>query len=765
MQLLIPLLFTSMALAVPTRRSCDVSSAVVDVPANSALTPPTHQVSFLALGVGTQNYTCTSAGSYTTAGAVAEVFDVSCLYGTETLSELPSAALQCWEQLPASADASTAIQCLPSAASSILGQHYFVTNPVTGSGISPKWDFTSAAFAGNSDAFVIAARAAGITAPTGSSDVDWLFLTNVKGSLANEIYRTDTRGGQPPASCTPGSAPITVKYTALYLTLGGGISLKMSNLNLAGNLHTLLSGLQVTNDLNAPSQPTSMANYEHELSLLENLPDELLLKILEISWTADFFKFQLALDTEERVKPPQAFSPVFGIRFEDINLRHPAYYLTLVSKRLRNIYLPVLFRKVEFRYAHIMNLFRHVHFNTRSLSLSSSSSPGEHDNSFESFCNFHQSFRLLLLHLLHSESCPQLQFLEYPFADLDLQGRWAEQSQTETERLEVFHAIEHHPSDDLRVFCPCPSSALTALVSRQGRHARSNSELPLQGYPSLNRLLLEIDIGRLVMMNAPAAGTDCDETTPYNFILSLIQRGVQAVKVDFGHRTHATGGLTFGNQSHHHHIPSLSLWLQPTYTGLRELPSLSLKALALGSESGRGGRCQWVDLQNFISRHPLLERVTLYRPWPDAHSDTSTSINRVGVEQMVVVRNRLKDSWDAWKVQEISLTIHHEPNMACVEKRRRLTSHELAEEEMNRFSELGRALPGPGELRRLDIRCRHLGSSNVRYFNNSNLDNDSDLHITFTGECDLFVDERRVLQAIQTIYDSHASKRAQKSSG
>ncbi|KAF5368933.1 hypothetical protein D9758_002912 [Tetrapyrgos nigripes] len=225
MQLLIPLLFASMALAVPTR-SCDVSSAMVDVPANSALPPPTHQVSFLALGVGTQNYTCTSAGNYTTAGALAELFDISCLYGTEYLSKLPSAALQLWEKVPVSTNALTAIKSLPlprPAASSILGQHYFVTNPVTGSGISPKWDFTSAAFAGNSDAFVIAARAAGVPAPTGSSDVDWLLLTNVKGSLADEVYRTDTRSGQPPASCTPGSAPITVKYTALYWFTGGSV--------------------------------------------------------------------------------------------------------------------------------------------------------------------------------------------------------------------------------------------------------------------------------------------------------------------------------------------------------------------------------------------------------------------------------------------------------------------------------------------------------------------------------------------------------------
>ncbi|KAI3619761.1 malate dehydrogenase [Moniliophthora roreri] len=100
-----------------------------------------------------------------------------------------------------------------------LGEHYFVTNPVTGSGTSPRWDLTSRL--GDHDAFMVAMRANGTAAPTGEQDIDWLYLTDIAGSLANEVYRTDTRGGQPPANCTPGSEPITVKYTSLYWFTGG----------------------------------------------------------------------------------------------------------------------------------------------------------------------------------------------------------------------------------------------------------------------------------------------------------------------------------------------------------------------------------------------------------------------------------------------------------------------------------------------------------------------------------------------------------------
>lgn len=82
----------------------------------------------------------------------------------------------------------------------VLGEHYFVPNPINATaGLSPKWDFTSKAFAGNTAAFVTAKGADDIPSPLGGENVDWLYLTNVQGGLAQEVYRTDTTGGQPPA--------------------------------------------------------------------------------------------------------------------------------------------------------------------------------------------------------------------------------------------------------------------------------------------------------------------------------------------------------------------------------------------------------------------------------------------------------------------------------------------------------------------------------------------------------------------------------------
>jgi len=181
----------------------------------------------LALAIGTQNYTCSTSGTYTNVGAVAELFDISCLAKTGSVFEkITDAAIALWSAAPPQLTPQEVISKLSVLKNPIiLGQHYYVTNPITGTGVNPKWDFTSSgATAGNPDAFVVAARSFGTAAPTGSQDIDWVFLTNIgAGKLADDVYRTDTKLGQPPASCTSGSPPIAVKYAAKYWLFGGSI--------------------------------------------------------------------------------------------------------------------------------------------------------------------------------------------------------------------------------------------------------------------------------------------------------------------------------------------------------------------------------------------------------------------------------------------------------------------------------------------------------------------------------------------------------------
>jgi len=196
---------------------CEASKALMNLPANqTALVSPTTAPLFVLLGVGIQNYTCSSTTStYASIGAVASLFDISCLDKKPEFATVQTTAFDIWSKAPASVKA-TSIGSRVSAPV-LRGFHYFVTSP-SGTGISPIWDFRSTGkFAGNATAYVLGAKVGDIKAPTNSPvNVDWLALNGVQGDLASKIFRIDTVNGQPPTSCVAGSAPISVKYTAKY---------------------------------------------------------------------------------------------------------------------------------------------------------------------------------------------------------------------------------------------------------------------------------------------------------------------------------------------------------------------------------------------------------------------------------------------------------------------------------------------------------------------------------------------------------------------
>lgn len=197
--------------------SCDLSYARLQVPADQTqLIAPTYAPSFIGIGVGTQNYTCNATKStYALIGAVAEIFDSSCLYGTPAFESAPTTAYDVW-----SATTGITIQEVINTLGrthdpAVLGQHYYVPNPM-GSGLSPKWDFTSSgATAGNPNAYVIGVKIGDLPS-SDSNDIDNLMVKAVEGELASEVFRVETNGGQPPTQCAAGDSNITIKYTAQY---------------------------------------------------------------------------------------------------------------------------------------------------------------------------------------------------------------------------------------------------------------------------------------------------------------------------------------------------------------------------------------------------------------------------------------------------------------------------------------------------------------------------------------------------------------------
>ncbi|VDB88883.1 unnamed protein product [Peniophora sp. CBMAI 1063] len=175
----------------PTGCSVPASALKDLLPARQTeLTAPSSPPSFVALGVDVQNYACSSTGTYTNTGEVAELYDISCVADKSKQTD---------EEYKKWATSLQTVQYLikdTGKQPSVLGQLPFIPNPSPGRANIPKFDFTSNRIAGNSKAYAVSTRVGDIAAPSGLGNVDW------------QQYKR---------SCTPGkSADVDVKYTTQY---------------------------------------------------------------------------------------------------------------------------------------------------------------------------------------------------------------------------------------------------------------------------------------------------------------------------------------------------------------------------------------------------------------------------------------------------------------------------------------------------------------------------------------------------------------------
>ncbi|PPQ63120.1 hypothetical protein CVT24_005831 [Panaeolus cyanescens] len=207
---------SSMAKPGKKDKGCDISKLQLVLPPNPAnstgLAPPPNPATAVLLGVGYQNYTCSAQGKYTAVGAVADLFDLSCL--SKNKKDFAEVEDKAYNQWISTRQAKFNPKDCGGSAPPFVGYHFF--QPTAAGGIAPVWDLRT--YMRNPDAYVVGARVAGVPAPDGNGkNVDWLELKGVEGSLAGPIYRTETRGGVAPAACSPGvSLPFQVKYTTKY---------------------------------------------------------------------------------------------------------------------------------------------------------------------------------------------------------------------------------------------------------------------------------------------------------------------------------------------------------------------------------------------------------------------------------------------------------------------------------------------------------------------------------------------------------------------
>lgn len=160
-------------------------------------TPPSSwTLAYIAIGQGTQNYSCTAVGAAPVSiGAVAELFNATYLALLVSKPLIPT--------ISALALSTQSGLGLPT-----LGHHYFT------SGV-PTFSLEAA----NPPLFLSAKKNADVTAPAGSvqGSVDWLQLIDNSNGLTKGlkgVYRVETAGGAG-TTCTSVGVQ-TVQYAAEY---------------------------------------------------------------------------------------------------------------------------------------------------------------------------------------------------------------------------------------------------------------------------------------------------------------------------------------------------------------------------------------------------------------------------------------------------------------------------------------------------------------------------------------------------------------------
>lgn len=175
---------------------------------NGALPAPNIQPTIIALGVGTQNYTCDSTtGTFGSNVALASLYDIGNIVRSSTKDTLTRRYLSASQSCHRDHNPWNLKQ---------IGEHFFDSAGI------PNFDFTQS----NGD-WLQAKKVASAPAPVWACDgvgedtngaVDWLYLADNGKGVSKElksVYRVETAGGKPPASCQ-GDEQYEVPYAAEY---------------------------------------------------------------------------------------------------------------------------------------------------------------------------------------------------------------------------------------------------------------------------------------------------------------------------------------------------------------------------------------------------------------------------------------------------------------------------------------------------------------------------------------------------------------------
>ncbi|GIK04702.1 hypothetical protein Aspvir_008795 [Aspergillus viridinutans] len=196
--------------------TCDPSKIVLPAFASGLPSPDNQKPIYVAVGRGTQNYSCTTstADSKPVAiGAVASLYNATCIAASypDVLDMLPNIAYKL--QLPTDSCAT-----LPYANLNLLGHHFFEDSiPVFNLDTTSQRQYGIAFTKKKAE---LAAPSSAVQGDNGA--VAWLYLTTTNGTVGNykSVYRVDTAAGSPPKTCENQPSVITVQYAANYFFFG-----------------------------------------------------------------------------------------------------------------------------------------------------------------------------------------------------------------------------------------------------------------------------------------------------------------------------------------------------------------------------------------------------------------------------------------------------------------------------------------------------------------------------------------------------------------
>ncbi|KAF2273096.1 uncharacterized protein EI97DRAFT_384306 [Westerdykella ornata] len=193
------------------------------MPKSTLPAPDGLQLKFVGLGIGTQNYTCTTGvptAEPGTTGALAKLYDIGTRLNSDPFAKakigtISGLALQ-FHNFPKLLDGYLMVQGYQR----VLGDHYFTGSvPTFALNKVPANPFPLAFVKKNADADAPKSACPG-TKNEGA--IKWLHLIdngNSQGGV-NAVYRLETAGGNKPKTCDGQKSSFEVPYTAQYWVFG-----------------------------------------------------------------------------------------------------------------------------------------------------------------------------------------------------------------------------------------------------------------------------------------------------------------------------------------------------------------------------------------------------------------------------------------------------------------------------------------------------------------------------------------------------------------